>query len=65
MQAIRKLTTTYFRTSGSRVRATFNHITRKFRVVLGIETLYESTFDSTTTISNLKAIFNSYAEEYH
>lgn len=64
MKATRKLTTSYFSCSWSRVKATYNHITRKFRVVLGEETLYESTLDETTTISNVKAIFESYAKDY-
>jgi hypothetical protein len=64
MNAIRKATTTYFSTARSRVKATYNHITRRFRVVWGENVLYDGILDRTATIRNIKVIFDSYAEEY-
>ena len=64
MNAIRRATTSYFSTAGSRVKATYNHITRRFRVVWGENELYNATLDKTATVRNIKVIFDSYAEEY-
>ena len=64
MNAVRKATTSYFSTAGSRVKATYNHITRRFRVVWGENELYNATLDKTATVRNIKVIFDSYAEEY-